>query len=67
MSDWAPDLIGRDRPRYLAIADAIAADIAAGRLARGDRLPPQRELAERLGARFHHRRARLCRGAASAA
>src|SRR5580658_9549585 len=45
---WAPTLAGRDGPKYLAIADAIAADIAAGRLAPGDRLPPQRDLAERL-------------------
>jgi DNA-binding transcriptional MocR family regulator len=30
---------------YLRLADAIAADIAAGVLERGDRLPPQREFA----------------------
>lgn len=36
-------------PRYLAIADAIAADLASGVLKVGDRLPPQRELAWRLG------------------
>ena len=49
---WAPALQGRDRPRYLAIADAIAEDVAKGRLAPGDRLPPQRELARKLGLDF---------------
>jgi len=48
MKSWTPALAGRDGPKYLAIADAIASDIAAGRLAPGDRLPPQRDLAERL-------------------
>ena len=49
---WAPALQGRDGPRYLAIADAIAEDVAKGRLAPGDRLPPQRELARKLGLDF---------------
>ncbi len=35
-------------PRYIAIADAIARDIATGRLAVGERLPPQRSLAHIL-------------------
>jgi len=43
------DLQGYTGPRYRALADAIAAAISAGRLARGSRLPPQRELADRLG------------------
>ncbi|PRX48635.1 DNA-binding transcriptional MocR family regulator [Prauserella shujinwangii] len=34
---------------YRAIADAIAAEIAAGRLAPGQRLPPQRRFARRHG------------------
>ncbi|WP_434621703.1 PLP-dependent aminotransferase family protein [Azospirillum sp. B2RO_4] len=46
---WQPDLTSRARPVYLAIADALADDIAAGRLAAGQRLPPQRVLADRLG------------------
>jgi DNA-binding transcriptional MocR family regulator len=50
--DWLPDLTQSDKPRYLAIADRIAADIAAGLLAAGDRLPPQRRLAEALGIDF---------------
>jgi DNA-binding transcriptional MocR family regulator len=52
MADWHPDLSNRDKPRYLAIADAIADDIAAGRLVIGDRLPPQRKLAKRLDIDF---------------
>jgi hypothetical protein len=47
VKSWAPVLQGREGPKYLAIADAIAADVAAGRLAPGDRLPPQRDLAGR--------------------
>jgi DNA-binding transcriptional MocR family regulator len=34
---------------YHRIADALAADIAAGRLRPGDRLPPQRQFARRRG------------------
>jgi len=34
---------------YRVIADALAADIAAGRLRPGDRLPPQRQFARRRG------------------
>lgn len=52
MADWRPDLSLSDKPRYLAIADAIADDIAAGRLVVGDRLPPQRKLAKRLDLDF---------------
>ena len=52
MKGWTPALQGREGPRYLAIAEAIEADIALGRLAPGDRLPPQRELARRLGLDF---------------
>ena len=47
-----PDLSRSDRPRYLAIADLIAADIKSGRLSGGDRLPPQRKLAARLAIDF---------------
>jgi DNA-binding transcriptional MocR family regulator len=52
MLDWTPDISGRDKPRYLAIADAIAEDIRTGRLAPADRLPPQRKLARRLNIDF---------------
>ena len=42
---WVPDLSKMSGPKYRAIANALAADIAAGSLKPGDRLPPQRELA----------------------
>ncbi|PWR14904.1 hypothetical protein DKT69_13815, partial [Micromonospora sicca] len=49
MTIWEPAGLSGAGPRYLALADAIGADIAAGRLTAGDRLPAQRELARRLG------------------
>ena len=49
MSDWHPDIAALPGPRYRAIAEAIARDIAAGTLAAGDRLPTHRDLAYRLG------------------
>ena len=49
MTMWIPSIKAQDRPRYRAIADAIGAAIRGGALAGGDRLPPQRELAWRLG------------------
>src|ERR1700748_1921262 len=52
MADWTPDLATSDKPRYLAIAEPTATDIGAGRLAVGDRLPPQRKLAKRLDVDF---------------
>ncbi len=52
MLDWTPDLSRSGKPRYLAIADAIADDIRLGRLAGGDRLPPQRKLAAKLAIDF---------------
>jgi DNA-binding transcriptional MocR family regulator len=50
--DWRPDIPKGARPVYLAIAQAIADDLAAGRLSPGDRLPPQRDLAAALGLDF---------------
>lgn len=46
---WVPAIETVDGPIYLAIADALEADIGTGALAQGDRLPPQRELAYQLG------------------
>lgn len=48
MSNWLPEIAGRSGPIYLAIVDAIAADIACGRLTAGTRLPTHRDLAWRL-------------------
>lgn len=45
---WTPVLDRDTGPIYRAIADAIASDLADGRLAAGDRLPTQRVLAENL-------------------
>lgn len=52
MLKWTPRLTLDGAPRYLQLADAIARDVALGRLAAGDRLPPQRALAARLGVDF---------------
>jgi DNA-binding transcriptional MocR family regulator len=49
MAIWKPSLEDRIGPKYRAISQSIAADIADGRLASGERLPPQRELAWALG------------------
>ena len=48
MTIWIPTL-DRSKPLYLAIADAMAQDVEHGILARGTRLPPQRDLAWKLG------------------
>src|SRR6202790_4613155 len=50
--DWARSIKKGDGPVYLAIANAISAEIAAGRLAAGTCLPAQRALAELLGLDF---------------
>ncbi len=51
MTIWTSSVVagGRSRPLYLAIAQAIEADVLAGRLRPGDRLPPHRDLADRIG------------------
>lgn len=51
-TSWIPKLGSRDGPIYLAIADALAADIASGQLADGARLPTQRRLADDLDIDF---------------
>ncbi|AKH99652.1 transcriptional regulator with HTH domain and aminotransferase domain [Hoeflea sp. IMCC20628] len=45
---WIPAIRKADGPVYLAIADALSADIRSGKLAAGARLPPQRALADAL-------------------
>ena len=52
MTHWTPNLLSSGRPRYVELADAIEADIAAGVLRPGDRLPPQRGVAKLLGVDF---------------
>src|ERR1700754_3596030 len=49
MTSWTPNLERQAGPRYVAIADVLANDIASGRLKAGDRLPTHRELAWKLG------------------
>ena len=49
---WQPDLEAYPGPRYLAIAEALCADIRSGRLRPGERLPPQRELSQLLQVNF---------------
>ncbi|WP_426313012.1 PLP-dependent aminotransferase family protein [Methylobacterium fujisawaense] len=49
---WVPDLKRWGKPRYLAIAEALADDIRTGRLTAGTRLPTQRALAEALDLNF---------------
>jgi DNA-binding transcriptional MocR family regulator len=48
MTIWQPDL-DRTKPLYLAIADAMLRDVEGGVLREGTRLPPQRDLAWKLG------------------
>jgi DNA-binding transcriptional MocR family regulator len=45
---WQPRLIESARMKYLGIVEALQADIQSGRVARGERLPPQRAIAEAL-------------------
>ena len=49
MTMWRPELSGQDGPKFRQIADAIGEGVADGRLPRGTRLPPQRDLAHALG------------------
>ena len=46
---WIPSLGEGNDPLYLGIVDALARDVAAGKLAADFRLPTQRDLADRLG------------------
>lgn len=46
---WSPDIGSAQGPLYMAISEAIATHVRDGRLRAGDRLPPHRDLANRLG------------------
>ncbi|UWQ50869.1 aminotransferase-like domain-containing protein [Leisingera caerulea] len=52
MKQWTPARLDGARPRYLELAEAIKSDIDAGVLEPGDRLPPQRRVAQELGLDF---------------
>lgn len=45
---WKPRLIENARMKYLGIIEALEADVRSGLVARGDRLPAQRAIAEAL-------------------
>ena len=47
--DWVPTLVDRQGALYQRIVEALAADIANGRLHRGQQLPTHRALARTLG------------------
>src|SRR5260221_9259749 len=49
MASWVPDLKADEGPRYLAIVEALAGDVANGVLGPGSRMPTHRDLADRLG------------------
>jgi len=49
MTIWCPDLALLQGPRYKALAEAIDVAIGQGELEPGRKLPPQRDLAYRLG------------------
>src|SRR5229473_6948055 len=46
--EWIPTISEWQGPAYLRIVDALAADIASGRLHRGQQLPTHRALAQTL-------------------
>lgn len=46
---WLPDLARFAGPKYLALTHALREAVRSGTLAKGDRLPPVRDLAWRLG------------------
>src|SRR5215468_12639746 len=46
---YTPTIADRDGPMYRRIVEALAADVASGRLRRGQQLPTHRALAKALG------------------
>lgn len=52
MTHWHLTLQDTGKPRYIEIAEAIRAEIEAGTLKPGDRLPSQRSVAQQVGVDF---------------
>jgi DNA-binding transcriptional MocR family regulator len=48
LNEWKPSIENNEKPLYIALADALESDISSGRLKPGEKLPPQRELADQL-------------------
>lgn len=48
-NEWNPKIETGNKPLYIALADALESDIRLGILKPGEKLPPQRELADRIG------------------
>ena len=46
---WVPTLESSKKPKYILIAESIERDIKNGKLVQGDKLPPQRVIANYLG------------------
>jgi DNA-binding transcriptional MocR family regulator len=51
-TDWFPHSLDSSLPMYKAIVEAIERDIAVSALSPGDKLPPQRSLASKIGIDF---------------
>ena len=49
MASWRPWLVESSQLKYRGIVEAIEADLRAGRIQPGARLPPQRAIAQALG------------------
>ena len=49
MGNWGSDREGRDRTTAELVVDAVRGQIERGQLRAGQRLPPEREFAARLG------------------
>ncbi|MFT9064611.1 MAG: GntR family transcriptional regulator, partial [Acetobacter persici] len=50
LAQWKDEINSSPNAIYLTLADALALSIRKGDLREGDRLPPQRMIAEYLGA-----------------
>ena len=49
MTMWQPELTASGEAKYKQVADAIDEAVASGALQAGEKLPPQRRLADALG------------------